>query len=136
MNACNLEEAVEPRIVSFEKGMVRLREDGIMHISIHDEVLIGKQDLEKLISLIGELGQQQKYPNLIEVGLHSAINSEARIYSATAEASRYTQADAFVVRSLAQRLLGNFYLKIDKPIVPTRFFNSVSQAQQWLMRFV
>jgi hypothetical protein len=45
-------------------------------------------------------------------------------------------ADAFVIDSLAQRILGNFYLKFNKPQFPTRFFNSKEEALIWLEAFV
>jgi hypothetical protein len=45
-------------------------------------------------------------------------------------------ADAFVIYSLPQKLVGNFYLKVNKPPVPTRFFKTPEEAIRWLRKFV
>ncbi len=48
----------------------------------------------------------------------------------------YSKADAFVIYSLSQKILGNFYLKINKPERPTQFFNSAEDALSWLKQYM
>ena len=43
---------------------------------------------------------------------------------------------AFVIKSLAQKLLGNAYLKINKPVVPTALFDNEEKAIEWLQKFI
>jgi len=42
------------------------------------------------------------------------------------------QAEAFVVNSLPTRLIANFYMKFNKPPNPTKIFNTVEKAEEWL----
>lgn len=43
-------------------------------------------------------------------------------------------AEAFVVKSLPNRLIASFYMRFDKPPNPTKIFNSISDAEQWLRK--
>lgn len=45
-------------------------------------------------------------------------------------------ADAFIVSSLAQKIVANFYLKYNKPKQPTRAFTNLADARKWIMQFV
>jgi hypothetical protein len=41
-------------------------------------------------------------------------------------------ADAFVVPSFSMRMIANLYIKLYKPTIPTRVFNSVKDAERWI----
>ncbi len=64
----------------------------------------------------------------------------ANMLSQDAEARRaYAEADprlafgaALVVESLLSRALGSFFIGLSRPIVPTRLFDSVESAMEWL----
>lgn len=48
----------------------------------------------------------------------------------------YSKADAFVLNSIAQKILANFYVKINKPERPTKFFNNSEEALIWLKKYI
>jgi hypothetical protein len=58
--------------------------------------------------------------------------SEMREVSASPEYNAFYIAVALVSPSVAMKLLGNFYLRINKPVVPTRFFATRESAVFWL----
>ncbi len=68
-------------------------------------------------------------------GNHASIDTETRKFMATHEALHFSIAEAVIVRSLAQRLIGNFYLKFDKPLVPVKLFDQIESAEKWLKAF-
>lgn len=78
----------------------------------------------------------KKIPNLVLMGKHSTADKEGRAFSVSEKGSRFRNADAFVITSLAQKIVANFYLKIEKPSVPTRFFTKEEEAVEWLSQFV
>lgn len=43
-------------------------------------------------------------------------------------------ADAIVVKSLPNRLIANFYIRFFKPNEPTKLFNSLDSAEEWLFK--
>ncbi len=52
------------------------------------------------------------------------------------ENNPYSKADAFVLNSIAQKILANFYVKINKPERPTKFFNNADEALIWLKKYI
>lgn len=113
-------------------SQVSLRDDGILFIDIAKEEQFTIDDMKELIEAAKEIGGGKKFLNLIIVGHNTLPDKEARELSTSSEGSIYKLADAFVISSLAQALIANFYLKINKPVVPTKFFKTETDAIAWL----
>lgn len=64
------------------------------------------------------------------------FSKEAREYIASDEVSEVVAADAFVIKGLALRIIGNGYLKINKPKRPGKLFSSQTLAVEWLKQFL
>lgn len=94
---------------------------------------IEKHHLVALANSIKELGKGKKMRVYITTFDFMTINEEGREYSSTIDAERYTLANAVLIDSLAKKILFNFYLKFNKPNVPTRAFQLKSQAFEWLL---
>ena len=120
-----------------KKAVVFLRSDGIVQIDIKvgvDELSL--DDFKDITEAIKIVGKGKKCPILSVASGYINVEKEAREFSAGEEGTKYTLADAFVLHSFALKLIGNFYLKIDKPIVPTKMFTSTESATQWLKTFI
>jgi hypothetical protein len=61
-----------------------------------------------------------------------SVSPEAREFSASAEAGKKVIARAIVNLSLSNRLLSNFYLRVNRPTTPTRLFENEEDAAVWL----
>ncbi len=48
----------------------------------------------------------------------------------------YSIADAFIISSMAQKLLANFYLRVSNPERPSQFFNNEDDAKKWLEKYI
>ncbi|MGL5888739.1 MAG: hypothetical protein ACRC3B_02570 [Bacteroidia bacterium] len=55
-----------------------------------------------------------------------------RQVSASAQYNSHYIAVALVSPSVAMKILGNFYMRINRPVVPTRFFSQHNIAAEWL----
>lgn len=111
---------------------VFLREDGILQLNINPDREFTIFDCNELINAAKAIGNGQKFLNLIMVGENTLADHESRVLSCSKEGSIYKLADAFVISSLAQKIIANFYMKVNKPYVPTRFFNNEPDAVNWL----
>jgi hypothetical protein len=58
-----------------------------------------------------------------------------RNLSATPEYNDNLHAVALVSANAAMKILGNFYLRLNRPVVPTRFFSNKEDAAEWLKTF-
>lgn len=90
------------------------------------------EDVQEMIATAGKLGEGRKLKNLVIANEYSSMSSEATAYMKSKEAHRYTKVEAVVISSLAQRIVGNFYLGIVSQNRPSKLFNEVEKALEWL----
>jgi hypothetical protein len=121
--------------VELDRTVISLRSDNIMHIYMKEGVTLELKDAEAIVETIKEMGNGITFLNLVETGEDADVDREVRAYSASKEANVYTKADAVLVRSFAQRMIGNFYISFNKPIKPTKIFTSKKDAIKWLKQF-
>lgn len=67
-------------------------------------------------------------------GILSA-NKEARDYFAT-EGNEGMSALAIIMESAFGCVIGNFYLKVSRPNIPTKLFSNQEQAMKWLQQYM
>lgn len=60
-----------------------------------------------------------------------SVNKEARDFM-TKEGQKGIKAGAFIVGNKVTSVIINFYLSVNKPRVPTKFFTDRSKAIEWL----
>ena len=118
--------------LDLETSEVNFRSDGIVNLSIKPNKSLTGEDTKKMIEHIGRIGNGKKFPLLITTGQYSLADKDAREYGATEAGNKYTIAAAIVVKSLAQKLLGNAYIKINKPLAPNKLFTDENKAIDWL----
>lgn len=112
-----------------------MRDDGIVQINSKNHNY-DTQDLKEINVAQGKITKGKRCALLVIVDPFADIDSDAREYMACAEATQFSIAEAYVIRSLAQKILANFYLKVGKPEVPTRFFNEQNDAEDWLRSYL
>lgn len=113
-------------------SLVRLRNDEIVQVNFGDDIDLDAKESNEIVEAIGKLAGGRKMLILNISGVNTSASSAARSHSASEDGCRFTIADAFVTKSLAQKLLGNFYLNFHKPPVPTRIFDDIERAEDWL----
>ena len=74
----------------------------------------------------------KKYLSLVLASQDTSITSEAQKKSMIKEKYKNTVAQAIVIHSLAQRILGNFMINFIKFPAPCRLFASKEKAVKWL----
>lgn len=74
----------------------------------------------------------KKFFVLFEVSENAEVSAEGRTAGASEEYSKHVNALALCSNKIHERILGNLFLKIHKPKVPTRFFENRLSAIVWL----
>jgi hypothetical protein len=121
---------------NFEILSVSFREDGIVLVNVKANQDIDVMHVKEVVGVLEENYENKKFPLLIITGEYTLPTPEARAYIATAESDPYACAEAYVVKSLSQKLVGNVYLSFNKPARPTRIFTSEDKAIDWLQQFL
>lgn len=104
----------------------------IIRFKLLDDIDIEKKDAEEAIEAINTITQGKKYYLLTETGNNFTASAESREYMASNIGSTSIVANAIYLKSLPIRLIINVYVKINKPEVPTKVFNSEALALEWL----
>lgn len=79
------------------------------------------------------LGEDAPVPCLVEPGNVKEFTREARTFFAESpENQAISSKVALMVESQATRIIGNVFLRVSKPRVPTRLFQDREAARAWL----
>ncbi len=118
--------------IILEKIEVYLIEEGIIENYFTGEKMIEPADIVQLRETNLEISEAKPYTVLVEADDLTSFSKETRELLASKEFAGITLAKALVFKSLAQRIISNFYLQINKPHIKTRLFNDRKKAIEWL----
>lgn len=130
------QEVYIPHKISTDVSTISLQEDGIIRMDMHPVEEITVNDQKAIMDVIHEIGGGRSFCNLVVFKQYVNVDEEARQFSASPEGNIYTIADAFVINSVALKLVGNFYMQVNKPVKPTRIFTNEKDAIAWLHTFM
>jgi len=116
--------------------MVRIwLDDDIIHAELlHVEST--RADVDVALAALAELVGQRPRPLLADIRRVRGVDRGGRTHAAGPEGARYALALALLVGSPLSRALGNFFLGLNKPLVPCRLFTSEPEALAWLRGFL
>jgi hypothetical protein len=128
-----LEECALIDEIILPNSHLQLRADGIVQLDMDENAYYTMKETMEYLAALKKITGGVPHLILKVPGLYASLDAQSRAYSATAEAMQYSIAEAIVIRSMAQRILGNYYLASDKPAKPSRLFNKVDEAEKWLI---
>jgi hypothetical protein len=115
-----------------EEGIVTVYESGILISTIREGAYIEVPYLRKGKDRLLSLNIAKKFYVLAEgVGFYRT-SKEARKLSASKEYSDHIAAVAVMTNHISTKLVLDLYLKIDKPVTPTKAFTDRNLALKWL----
>jgi hypothetical protein len=118
--------------VSTDKADISFDEDCLVRICIHRDAELEKEDMVNIVKAKFSLTGDKKHIVLFIPGTDSTISEEARKISASVEHNRNAIAKAILVSAMHQRIIGNFFIKFNRPPVPTAVFDNEKEALEWL----
>ena len=122
--------------VDFPTLSINFRSDGIVLVKIRGNDEIDVKHVVQVVETLEKIGKGKKFPLLIVVDEYTLPTPEARAYIATPESNPYASAEAYVIQSFTQKLVGNVYLSLNKPARSTKMFTSEEKALEWLKAFL
>ena len=119
-----------------EAFTIKLRSDGIIHSHTSSAIEFDVESLKKFNVVMGRMVNHQKVPLLITLDEFAIPPVETREFWAKKESCPYALADAYVAVNMGHKLIGNLYLKFNKPGRPTKIFATMEDAVEWLRTFL
>jgi len=89
-------------------------------------------DTRENFRAVTEISGRQPYLILVDGTGGSSVTKEGMEDAARPEVQVNLIAQAIVVKTLANRLLGNFIIKFHRPSAPTKLFSDCETALNWL----
>lgn len=112
------------------------RSDGIVQLNTADDAYFTIREAREFTDALRTITGGVPHPVLKVPGKHANVDKDSRTFMATEEALQYSIAEAVIIRNMAQRIIGNFYLRFDRPKKPVRLFDSMTEAEAWLKNFI
>ncbi len=121
-------------IIDNNKFTIFLRHDLIVQVQIKQGHFFDVPDVTLVLEGIKKVSQGKKFPILALYATNIGFSKKAKDIVAAHE---LTVADALVTHdNWPIRVLANFYLKVNKPVRPTRIFGDEETAVAWLHTFL
>ena len=111
---------------------IRFIESNILENTIASHATVDEAEVWELKRENVKLTNGMPYAFLAIKGEFSLVTDRAKILMASKEIVGNTVAKALLIQSLSDRILANFYLKVNKPIVATKAFTNREKAILWL----
>jgi hypothetical protein len=108
------------------------RRDGVIVQVVTSRARQELQDAQYGAKVFNELARGQKKLLLVDMRLPFSTGPGVREYYASAEANQFVKGMALLVGSDTGRIIGNFFLRINRPPSPCRMFTHPRVALDWL----
>ncbi len=110
-------------------------EDGILRVKVFANAIVTLEKIKENYAVYKELLGDKKVLLLIDSREKYTFTQEARAYAAGNEVKLNRIATAFVVGSIGGWLLASVYIRLNRPVIPTRMFFREVNALKWLRSF-
>ncbi len=107
----------------------------ILFFRVKQDQEVDVKEMKEMLRYVEEFIGLKKHLAVIDFGGSLTSTFEARkIYAESKYIQKYRMADAFLVKSLAVRIVANFFIKVTKPKVITQLFTDENLAVEWLKK--
>jgi hypothetical protein len=110
------------------------REPGLIGIRNAPGAEIGLAEAQACLAVVRRLAAGGRAKLLVDGSGCAGMSREARRFFAGEQAAAVIRAQAIVSRGAVGRMIGNFFLGLNKPPFPTRIFEDEAEARRWLER--
>jgi hypothetical protein len=111
------------------------KEEGILYCTFSEKLDVDLHIAKACVRERINFSEGISYPCLIDMTNVRSVNKEAREYMAK-EGSQLIKAGALITKSSLARMIGNIFLAINKPAIPTKLFSEENAAIAWLKKYI
>jgi hypothetical protein len=113
---------------------IHLDEDGLVIVKIRDNAYQSLEDAKKNLATAISATAGRRRPLLIDIRTAQPLDADARHhYSGQTLVDGFSALALLVESSPFGRMMGNVYLRVARPGVPTRLFTEERRALEWLI---
>jgi hypothetical protein len=115
-------------------AIIRLSDDGLVIVRIRDGAHQSVEDAKANLAAATAATAGRRRPLLVDIRTAQPLDAEARHhYTGQTLVDSFSAMALLVESSPFGRMMGNVYLRVARPGIPTQLFNDESLAAQWLI---
>jgi hypothetical protein len=128
---------MENEIFFTQGGKIWLGDDGIVRaVSTIRQEEMTLANTKATFSAILKVSKGKKRPLFSDIRDIKSADRESREYAASEEVVNVVSAMALLIGSPISKVIGNFFLGLNKPKFPVKLFTSETEAIEWLKGFI
>lgn len=108
----------------------------IITVRVLEGVEITEEVLEKIFKNAEQISGGEKYAFLADMRQQVSSSASGRKYGANNPFQKQHLAYALLAENLAEVMLSNFFIRVNRPAVPSRLFRDEQSALNWLEKFL
>ena len=116
-------------------ALVRLGSDGVISVRIRSDAQQSLTDAKENLGAALEARDGQRRPLLIDIRDAQPLDAEVRHFYSGQVLDGFTALAMLIDASPFGRMMGNFYLRVARPGIPTRLFTQPEPARAWLIAY-
>lgn len=110
-------------------------DNNILHFDVLPGAEVVLEDTQEYVSIMAKLKKTPKVLLITDLRGVKSITRDSRVCLSSEETGNLVSACALLIGSTTSRVMGNFFLGLNKPPYPTRLFTSEAKASEWLKGF-
>lgn len=118
--------------IDSENYIMIIHDDLLLEFLVKKDAVLNDKDMWESKKEAENYLPEKKFYVLLGGEEFFQVTKEAREIAASDEFSGHLAAVALFSTELSLKILGNLYIKINKPTIPTRFFNNKKKAMEWI----
>jgi hypothetical protein len=116
-------------------ALVRLGSDGVISVRIRSDAQQSLTDAKENLGAALEARDGQRRPLLIVIRDAQPLDAEVRHFYSGQVLDGFTALAMLIDASPFGRMMGNVYLRVARPGIPTRLFTQPEPALAWLIAY-
>ena len=124
--------ANEIRVIETPTARYSLMENGIVYGQAKNGIAETLDTARENIRALRDVCAGKPAPVIVDIRMAKTISADARDHYAGEQAADIQLALALLIGNSISRLIGNFFLTLHQPLMPTRLFTNEAEAIKWL----
>ena len=121
-------------VITHTKFRIWLRPDGIVQVVLTSRATMVLEDVIAALEAMAQLTGGRRSPLLMD--LHDVSPQDRSVRMEFARRGDLVSAVALIVDTPLSRVMGNLFINVSRPPMPTRLFDNEASALAWLLEFV
>ena len=111
---------------------IKVCDSGIVVCTVNQSAYMELEDGIENLNAIRKISKGVRVPVLVDIISSKGASKKCREYYASDEAAEIQTACALLIKSPLSKLIGNFFIGLNKTVFPTKLFTDKTEAINWL----